>query len=503
MDMGNRGDLDCLFIHSIALDCEEHRPEKSVFLFLKMKWNSKSTWLLLALVLAAGWGRWISASHVWDLRHNPTKSLYFDEVVYITLGQHLLRGDDYSLRKQYANMKRAYKSVPRYVNDPLFKHPPLVPAMVGISMKCMSDNIRGAFIPGLLFGTAMVALVFGLARSLFSGEREAWIAAFLLTWSTTQWICSARIILEAPLSFFILAGVACQFWGAHRPRLAWVAVVAWTLAWWTKYTAIPIWALFQVLMLLAYPKLLRNRTYWTTQAVLLALYIPWVAWRLSVDGAGLFCIWKSNTEEWIAASRLLSRPSVWMALIVSALAVTWIAGRRGRILPALMQPIWARSHVVGLAVAVLLAMGLLAFWKPATFSFERVPWVGDNVNLLREGPVWTYLLRLFWFEPITLLGMAGVFFLPGNRRVQIIKGLAVGGTIAITAWGNYQMRYLLPVIPFWEMLAAGALVFFYDRIRCRSQVMAILFVVGWLGWSLLRSAWLVSKIAIPNNVFYY
>lgn len=459
--------------------------------------------LLVSLVLLAGWGRWISASHVWDVRYNPNKSLYFDEVVYITLGQNLMSRGDYSLQQQYPNMKRIYAEVPRYVNDPLFKHPPLVPVLVGVSMKLFANNIRGAFIPGLLLGTAMVVLVFGLSRMVFRDSRQAWLAAFLLTMCATNWICSARIILEAPLAFFILAGVSCQLWGAHRSRMTWLAVVFWSLAWWTKYTAIPIWGVLQVLMLLAYPRLLGSRTYWMSQAALAVLYLPWIAWRLSVDGFGMLMIWQSNTEEWIAAARMLSRPSVWVVLISAAVLATWVAGRRGRIFPEMMRETWARKHVLGLAAVVLAVMGLLAFWRPAAFSFERLPWVGDNDNLLREGPIWTYLLRLFWFEPVTLLAMAGVFFLPGSRQVQIIKGLAVGGTIAITAWGNYQMRYLLPVIPFWEILAAGTLFFFYDQIRKRSLPAAVVFAAGWLGWSLLRSGWLIWKIAIPNQVFYY
>src|SRR5262245_6982243 len=103
-----------------------------------MKCCCKGALVLAVLVLLAGWGRWISAQHVFDLKYNPDKSLFFDEVVYIALGQNLMIRGDYSLRKQYPDMKRFYEKIPNYVNDPLFKHPPLVPLMIGVSMKPLS-----------------------------------------------------------------------------------------------------------------------------------------------------------------------------------------------------------------------------------------------------------------------------------------------------------------------------------------------------------------------------
>jgi hypothetical protein len=346
---------------------------------------------------------------------------------------------------------------------------------------------------------AMSVLIFLLAKNLFSDRRVAWLAVILLAVSPTHWICCARIILEAPLACFILAAVTAQLCRCRRAH-TWSSV-AWSLAWWTKYTAIPIWALFQALMLLAYPRLLKNRGYWLCQAAIVVLYLPWIAWRISVDGAGFFVFWRSGTEEWQAAAALLDRPWLWLGVAVIVIAGTWLVRRRGPVLSALMR--LSRPGVPAIAGILLAVVAAIALLEPAAFSFRELPWAGERENLLCDGPVWTYFLRLFWFEPITLVGMASVFFLPGSRRVQVIKGLALGGSILLTAWGNYQMRYFLPVIPFWEVLSAGALVFLYGKIRVRSATAAFGFAGGWIAWSILRSGWLVWKIAIPNDVFYF
>jgi len=464
-----------------------------------MSCRTKAILLLGVVVLLAGWGRWYSASHVFDPKHNPDKALFFDEVVYIALGQNLMNRGDYSLRMQYPNMKKFYSKIPNYVNDPLFKHPPLVPLLVGLNLKAVSNNIRGAFFPGVVLGTAMLVLMFLLARNLFADYRVTWLAVLLLAVSPTHWICSARIILEAPLACFILAAVTAQLCRCRRAG-AW-ASAAWALAWWTKYTAIPIWALFQALMLVAYPRLVRDRSYWLSQAAILALYIPWIVWRISVDGAGLFLFWRSSTEEWQAAAALLSRPALWAAAILVGASVCWLIRRRKQVLSGLMR--LRRPGAPAIAWSLLAGVVLILCLEPAAFSFSELPWAGERDNLLRNGPVWTYFLRMFWFEPITLVGMASVFFLPGPRRVQVIKALALGGSLALTAWGNYQMRYFLPMIPFWEVLSAGALVYLYGKIRVHSAPAAAAFAGCWIAWSVARSGWLVWKIAIPNDVFYY
>ncbi|MBV9464121.1 MAG: glycosyltransferase family 39 protein [Verrucomicrobiae bacterium] len=464
----------------------------------------RNKWILIALtvLLALGLcGRWWAASHVFEKRHNPSEFLYLDEIVYLTLGQNLIRGQAYSTQKQYEKLLHLYDKVPRYLNDPLFKHPPLYPAILGASVAVFGPHAWAAFLPNLALSIVLTWLVFALTRAVFHDDFAGLIAAALFAVSPTAWFCAGRIVMEIPMTCAVAAAVLFQIESARCPRLLWTAAIAWAAAWWTKYPAIPMWALVQAALLMFRPALLKRKDYWAAQALTLVLFLPWIAWRWNVDGVRLFSPSKSPTEEWQAFAHLLSRPLFWAGGVMALAAAALFWNQRRVVTAHLVR--WSPRWASGAALAIGSLALLWFFWLiwPELLSFSQLPWHGDLPNRLADGPWFTYLVRQAAFEPATLVGFTLIWFLPGGRAAQALKVIALLGTVLVIAWGNYQMRYFLLVLPFWHALTAGALMGVFRRIPARPWGAA--WLAAWLGFSLARSVWLDARMVIPSDFFYF
>ncbi len=118
-----------------------------------------------------------------------------------------------------------------------FYAPPLVPALIEWSILLFGSGSLGTMLPGVLAGTATVALAFHVAGRWF-GKEAAWPTAILATLSEFHIIYSRAALTDAVFCFFCLLAVylgteAARF--AHWRR-AIAAGVACGLAWWSKYT---------------------------------------------------------------------------------------------------------------------------------------------------------------------------------------------------------------------------------------------------------------------------
>lgn len=83
-------------------------------------------------------------------------------------------------------------------------HPPLATYFIGIGIGLFGDNPFGWRIISLLFGTAMIAVIYYFARALFKKHPPAFFAAFLLSFDFLHFVHSRLGMLDIYSSFFNL-----------------------------------------------------------------------------------------------------------------------------------------------------------------------------------------------------------------------------------------------------------------------------------------------------------
>ena len=159
--------------------------------------------------------------------------------------------------------------------------PPLLPALIELTMLVAGPTSYAAVLPNLIFSTLTVALCWWAAREWFG--RSAGLAAAALVALSDFHIAYSRTALTDPaLCFWFLLAVYCTWRALTRNHLgeAVVAGVAAGAAWATKYNG------------------------WLTLAVAASAFIAWA------------CFERFNRREWLARLPVLGT-------IVLAAAVCW------------------------------------------------------------------------------------------------------------------------------------------------------------------------------------
>jgi predicted membrane-bound dolichyl-phosphate-mannose-protein mannosyltransferase len=127
----------------------------------------------------------------------------------------------------YVNAVRVILGIPpgqdRYQDrpfglDPNTEHPPLAKLLVAGSMALLGDNAYGWRLPSVLFGTASILLLYGVARRVGASPNLALLTAGLLAFDTLAFVHSRIFTLDIFQLGFMLLGLYWYVGG--RPSLA-------------------------------------------------------------------------------------------------------------------------------------------------------------------------------------------------------------------------------------------------------------------------------------------
>lgn len=138
----------------------------------------------------------------------PDGALIFDERYYVNAAR-MLAG--------IPPQQDIYQDKPLY-QDPNTEHPPLAKLLVAGSIVLLGDNAFGWRIPSVLFGTASIALMYGIARRVGAGPPMALLAAALLAFDNLVFVHSRVFTLDIFQLAFMLLGLYLYLGG--RPILA-------------------------------------------------------------------------------------------------------------------------------------------------------------------------------------------------------------------------------------------------------------------------------------------
>jgi hypothetical protein len=267
---------------------------------------------------------------------------------------------------------------------------------------------------------------------------------------------------------------------------------------WTKYTAIFPWAFVVGVVVLNSREMRWDWRFWVGQLLGVAVFLPWVFWRLRVEGMVAIAFWQSEREEWRRAAALIRWAPVALAGFAAAV---WL----WRKMPAagfLRRPSIGRGR--------LLAWGTLAFvvvtlLMSSTFDFTAVPWTGWQDNLFTFGPIHFYVTRQIVFEPLIWWAFPAVLLVNGQLGWGVVKSAWFGLIAFLTAWGVFESRYSLPLVPFEHVLAIALLVPAAGAQVAKSRAGRVtnLVVAAWFTFSIARSLFVIATIAINNQFFYF
>ena len=189
-----------------------------------------------------------------------------------------------------------------------------------------------------------------------------------------------------------------------------------------------------------------------------------------------------------AAYAVLVKESGALVLVAVPVALAVHAGRAGGARPALA---WLGAGCIALAVAlgvVTLAAGGIEPLRQVFANSQAAGRTNAYVLQYQTGGPELYLRGFAILQPLPIfLGMTAALIIPwvrgsgvpGSRATRLaLAGFAIAFLVVALAWPTKSMRFLSPVYPVLEVLAAGLIAMGLDALRTRIPAQGFRIVVA-------------------------
>jgi len=407
--------------------------------------------------------------------------LTFDEGLYSEFIAEQLMKDplNYSTQEAYRYQTSLGGNIPKYLDRPLFKHPPLYNYFIALSYKLFGSSHLSAVSVSIMFGSLMILIVFLLGRELYD-DRVGILAAFFLCIDPVHWICSEKIWMETTMSFFMLAAVYLFVLGQKRKVYMVLSGLSVGLAMLTKYPgALAFLAIISFAMFFD-RSLFKQKYFWVLCFVSILVFSPWIIWNWSVyDNLNdAFLSAHIVGAYWKKAIKILSEHKGFLSgFSVLAVFLFIIRNKISSFFgdkPSASMALARRRLIPVLGILVFICAYLASqlfrdvfkgiFIWTDTFRVGWVyPFAGESWHF--------YIKRLNEFSPTYLFSFFSIFFIFGkNRGDRLLILTSILILAAFSLIGSYQSRYILPAIPFLLLLSARWLVWAYDKLVQNNDV---------------------------------
>ncbi|MFC1643516.1 glycosyltransferase family 39 protein [Chlamydiota bacterium] len=429
--------------------------------------NKKTKYIAIALSIIVLFGmvlRFIGFSRP----HNFT----FDEGLYTQMGHQIMQGQEYSSVRVYNQEAKRGRKLPAYLKQPLFKHPPLYCQMISVFHSLFGPGYPSAVKVSILFGIATIIIVFFIGK-LIGDWKVGLLAAGLLAIEPVHWITSQKIWMETTLTFFMTATAFFFLKGLDNEKYFKYAGFMLGGALITKYPGVLAGICIFVYALLVERRLFKNKKFWLIPGIAFLMFLPWLLSNMKVYGIGYLFPGKGVSKE-LGHVLEISKPFIWggafISVVVSALYVVLrkknMTFFKEKITEnTIFQYVSKRKTLllwIVSAVAFLLCILLSTSFRfniIHAFSLKYIPENGWKVNQFGAEPWYFYVKRLTMLSPFYFLGYLGVIFYSFKNKKFFYLGFSVFLIFTFfIKWGNYQSRYILPVIPL-LMVMTGYIIF--------------------------------------------
>ncbi|MFA5499799.1 MAG: glycosyltransferase family 39 protein [Candidatus Omnitrophota bacterium] len=451
-----------------------------------MKINGPTAICLAVIILAAGTLRFAGFK-------NP-HGMTWDEEFYVQMGDDLSKDlSNYNCRFFVDIFKHSNLAVPEYLNEPLFKHPPLFCYMLSAIFKIGGATYEAASIIPIAFGLLLVFLSFVLGSYLFN-RITGLCAALLVSIDPINWACSEKIWMETSLAAFMWLAVYFIIKASVEKRyyLYYLAGIFSGLAVLTKYPGFLVIPIGFTIVAIEDRRSFGSAHFWMWPAITLVMFAPWVIWNAVVYGSGLAekIAFLHEIKLYVV---LLSAAAIAAAFITAAILKAPAA--RLALVSALLIFVFTRQYAVDGIVNVLNAAHVpLAGWEPGMFQYK--PWT-------------FYFRRMIELSPFYLFAFAGLLFLAkkGSKEKLLIIP-ALWGLLFFVIWGSYQSRYILFASLGLLVLAARTAIWCWEKIgeKTGSATMRMLLRACFaiiLAYATVKTLSVDLSVVITNDFSYF
>jgi len=459
--------------------------------------RKQGTWLLLSVIVVMSLAL---RFYGFDRPHGLT----FDEGLYADLLAEQFKVDpmNYSTQEAYRYQVAQGQRMPKYLDRPLFKHPPFYNYLIALNYRIFGSSHLSAVSVSIIFGSLMIPLVFLLGKEFYD-ERVGLLAALFLCFDPVHWVCSEKIWMETTMSFFILAAVLFYIYGLKKPEWFLTSGVCAGLAVMTKYPGALALIIIFICAILLDRQVFKQKGFWMLLGSALIICAPWIAWNWRVygnlDGA-LITAHQLGFHLDSAVGILKSNVGI-MVLIFILSGIAFLLRKKVKLaFEGGMAPEKSvmRNRAVWYIMALIFVLAFALWPLLRDMSWMAVRWNTDIKtgwsNPFTFGPWSFYITRLVELSPIYIFSFLAIpFAFTDNKgdKVLLLSALMILGAFILL--GNYQSRYIMSAVPFLLILSARSSLWCYDRLRPeRGQE-----VSG-------NSAWiLLIKLCLAGAMFYF
>ncbi|MBZ0166882.1 MAG: glycosyltransferase family 39 protein [Candidatus Omnitrophica bacterium] len=446
-----------------------------------------------------------------------------DEYVYYTMGLQVSRDiRDYNVIPYTKVLFTEEKYVPKYMLQPLYKHPPLFVFSIAAAIKMFGEDLLSAIYTANFFGALLIPLTYLLGSLLFS--RTVGILAALYMWlDPITTIASQKVWMDTTLAFWTVLSVYMFGRGLFREKNFFFILsgIASGFAINTKYTgylatiAIGLYAIF-------YQRhLFKNKTFLFSLALPLFMLIPWILWNVQVYGLDHLFSAQGGMHTGVGEALGVIREKIYLlALIVIAAGGAYYLVRKKYqgedevdVVDDGVDDVEPDKPSVAVKYFSYGVCGVIIFLLSPNICNSFIPYFVPSdswaIGYFHGQPTWFYFGRLIEFSFIYLLGIMTLFLFEPERRTEKSLAVITVGIIIIfyISWRNYQSRYILPSLPFLLILSCDTLLQIATRLNKLSHrkfwyAYRGIFYLIWV-FSIYHTMIINFALSYTNNVCYY
>ena len=438
-------------------------PKKNSFL------NEFSVVILLIIVLFAAWTRFEGVK--------KETLLTFDEGVYLRLGVQLEEDlTNYSTIDYYNYLKeKKVEAVPGYLNNPLFKHPPLYPYFISMSFRIFGRNYKAARYVSFFFGILTIIIIYFIGKKAF-GERRALLGALFLALDPVHWFCSEKVWIESTYVFFIYLALLLFVIGIKRnTRFLILAGVVFGLSIMGKYFAILpyIGVLIFVVFMLGNVKPKADFILFLLMPVLVSL--PWFIWNYNAYGGNIFFnmirsqqhFYTDFSQKYLTRYTLIAAAvfTLFSALILSRIMFDNVLSSSKSAVERIVKNNLFKKALTFAALLICVYIFANAF-KVNRLALSYLPIDGNELNFFKNEPRIFYIKRLLELSPVYLFGVLSLLFVSRWNKYNFLFLMTLLPTIIFFSYFSaYETRYVLAAIPALCMLSSDGVIRLYDALK--------------------------------------
>jgi 4-amino-4-deoxy-L-arabinose transferase-like glycosyltransferase len=433
----------------------------------------------------------------------------FDEIVYANLSQQLSTNPtQYNSKYIYSKYTKAGRNLPQYLNKPLFKHPPLFCYLGALMQKITGNVVVGSFMPSLFFGIALIPLVYCIAADFFN-KKIAALGAFLVSIDPITALCSQKIWLDTTLTFFLLLAfyfiVKASLSKDNKTFV--IAAIATGLAMLSKTTGL-LALIFGIFYIFLYnPDIFKKKIFWLYMLIVSTIYSPWLIWNYHIYKHNFIYEFVRIQGE-ISFYFYIKIGIILLAITIAKIIYSKYINANKEIVSKNYNKKWRIFSAIILLIFFMHPYILKGVSNSLNLSY--IPRAGWTLGFFHGEPLIFYFRRLMELSPFYLFPIVGIIYFSNLSKQQ--QSLYLWSGLLITFFivqGNFQSRYILPIIPALLILASAFIIKIQTYIKSRYQNVRYKFYIFNTALFLLVLFFIYKTIIIdiylvaPNNVAYF